>query len=349
MNEIDEDLLSLGLQEAMKDGVSYADIKFMSRTSQSLLVKNNQLENNEYNQNMGVGIKILYKGAYGFAATNNLSKTSIQKLAQRAYRVAKASAMAVKRPIQLAEEPTHVDTVITKMAKDPDKVDITETISLLMDATKEGDINDSRIKSIMSRYQSWKDHMVLWTSEGSKIDQTICVVGGMASTLSSEGSETQRRSHPASFRGNFATAGYEFFESLDLVNSARKASEESLALLGAEQCPAANDATLIIRPSQLMLQLHENFHGAELDRALDYEAAFAGTSFLKPHLLNKLQFGSEIINIYADATREKGLGTYYYDHEGVKALAAPEDLSKLRNSTASQFREIFWSCESDFI
>ena len=127
--------------------------------------------------------------------------------------------------------------------------------------------------------------MVLWTSEGTRIDQVICVVGGSVNTLSVQGIETQRRSYPASFRGDFATAGYEYFKELNLVENAPIASHESVALLDAEQCPSQNDASVIIRPAQLMLQRHENFHGAELDRALDYEAAFAGTSFLKPHLL----------------------------------------------------------------
>lgn len=323
MDRIDDDLMEFALEQAQQHEVSYADIKWLRRSSRSISVKNGNVEQNSQANTEGIGIKILYNGGYGFAATNLLSRDAIIKIAERAFRVARASARTMKRPIVLADEPVHVDTVQTPMQKDPENINIAETISHLVDASKAADLNDDRIKARSAHYNQWKDHMVLWTSEGSRIDQEIVVIGGGVDTLAVEGSETQRRSYPASFRGDFATAGYEYFEQLDLVKHAPKASQEALDLLQAPQCPERNDATVIIRPAQLMLQLHENFHGAELDRALDYEAAFAGTSFLKPHLLNELQFGSELININADATYPGGLGTFFYDHEGVKAQNNP--------------------------
>ena len=316
--------MQFALEQAQQDsGVTYADVKWLRRSARSISVKNGSVEGNSQQNTEGIGIKVLYGGAYGFAATNMVDKEAIAIAAKRALRVAKASATTMKRPIKLADEPVHQDVVATAMQKDPDDIDLAETISILVDATKAADLGDERIKVRNAGYDTWKDHMVLWTSEGSRIDQLIAVVGGSVDTLSVAGSETQRRSYPASFRGDFSTAGYEYFESLDLVGNAPKAAQESLDLLDAPQCPERNDATVIIRPAQLMLQLHENFHGAELDRALDYEAAFAGTSFLKPHLLGELQFGSELISIDADATAKGGLGTFFYDHEGVAAQKTP--------------------------
>ncbi len=317
--DLDPDLMEFALNQAMGDGVSYADVKFLERKSVSASVKNAIVEGTNKSLSAGIGIKVLYQGGYGFASTNILDRENIEKTVARAIRVAKATSRSMKHPIQLAEEPTHVDTVITPMKTDPAGIPLEETIALLIDATKAADVGDPRIKARNGYYNHWKDRMVLWTSEGSRIDQTIVVTGGGVSTLAVGNGETQTRSKPSSFRGDLSTAGYEYFESLELIEVAPEATNEALALLEAPACPSKNDATLILRPAQLMLQTHENGHGFELDRALDYEAAFAGTSFLKPHLLNKLDFGNELVTITADATAPGGLGTFFYDHEGVKA------------------------------
>ncbi len=319
MTVIDKSLLDYSLEKASISGVEYADVKWLKRKSESLTVKNNILESSVRSNSEGIGIKILFNGGYGFAATNIITKESIEKTVERAIRVAKASSRAVKNPISLAEEPTHTARVQTYQLIDPNKIPTEEKIEYLIDTTKNADINDNRIKSRSAYYNHWTDHTVLWTTEETKIDQKIIVTGGGVSTLAVQGSETQVRSKPSSFRGDLATAGYEFFQELKLFESALEASQEAVELLEAPQCPADNHATIIIRPGQLMLQTHENGHGFELDRALDYEAAFAGTSFLKPHLRNQLKFGNELVTIHADATKPRGLGSFYYDHEGVQA------------------------------
>jgi len=311
--------MSYALEKGQSYDMTYVDVKWMSRDSRKLNVKNGALERNSQSTSQGIGIKMLVDGGYGFAASNIVTKKSIDNLAKRAFRVAKASGITMKRPISLAEEPVYEDTVQTPTNKDPLNQPVEETVAVLVDATKEADNGDPRIKARNAVFSTWSDHMVLWTSEGTKIDQKIIVTGGGVDTLAVQGSNVERRSYPASFRGNFATAGYEYFEDLDLVNISPKATEEALRLLDAPHCPSINDATIIIKPAQLMLQLHENGHGFEIDRAYDYEAAFAGTSFMKPHLVDELMFGNELITIYGDATYPRGLGTFYYDHEGVKA------------------------------
>ncbi|MDH5403128.1 MAG: TldD/PmbA family protein, partial [Candidatus Heimdallarchaeota archaeon] len=319
MDRITDELMEFALNLTDKPDIKYADVKWLQRNSREIAVKNGQVETNSSMKNQGIGIKLLVDGGYGFAATNNLSKEAIEKVAKRAYRVAKASGRTMKKPIELADEPTYEDTVITPMKIDPSSVDLGEIVSMLIDATKAADIGDNRIKIRNSTYSHWKDHMVLWTSEGSRIDQTIAVTGGGVSTLAVEGRETQIRNYPSTVRGDLATAGFEHFKEADIVKNAPIASQQALELLVAKQCPERNDATIILKPAQLFLQIHENMHGLEMDRAFDYEAAFAGTSFLKPHLVNNLMFGNELVTIKADATFPKGLGTYFYDHEGVKA------------------------------
>lgn len=316
---VDEDLLVYALNEGKIYQHTYLDIKFLERKFQQIQIKNGVVEQNMNSLSSGIGVKFLVDGAYGFASTNVLTRQAIKSIVKRAHRVAKASATTVKHPIQLADEPVYEDMVQTPIKEDPANVDQEELINELIDATKAADIGDQRIKIRSSTFSTWKDQMVLYTSEGTKIDQTIVATGSGINVIAIEGRDTQTRGYPGGMRGNIATAGFEYHKELDLINHAEETAKEAVGLLEAPHCPAKDKATVIILPGQLMLQLHENGHGFEMDRAFDYEAAFAGTSFLKPHLINDLKWGNELITIYGDATHPKGLGTFFYDHEGVKA------------------------------
>jgi TldD protein len=135
------------------------------------------------------------------------------------------------------------------------------------------------------------------------------------------GEEIQKRSYPNSFGGQHALGGYELVESLELIKHAPHVAEEAVALHAAEQCPQKT-GTLVLGGSQLGLQIHESVgHPIELDRVLGEEANFAGTSFLTLDKLNTLQYGSDIVNVVADARLEHGpgLGSFAYDDEGVPA------------------------------
>ena len=134
-----------------------------------------------------------------------------------------------------------------------------------------------------------------------------------------EGGERQTRSYPASFRGDYATSGFEFTRSLDLPGHAEKTGREAVELLRADECPSRN-TTLIIGGTQLALQVHESCgHPIELDRVFGTEASYAGTSFLDVDKLGEFRYGSDIVNIVADATSPGGLGSFGYDDEGVPA------------------------------
>ncbi|MGA7091060.1 MAG: TldD/PmbA family protein, partial [Candidatus Acidiferrales bacterium] len=135
------------------------------------------------------------------------------------------------------------------------------------------------------------------------------------------GNEIQKRSYPNSFGGQHALEGYELVERLDLAKHAPRVAEEAVALLTAAPCPEGSK-TIILDGSQLGLQIHESIgHPIELDRVLGMEANFAGMSFLTIDKLRKLKYGSDIVNVVADARLEHGpgLGTFAYDDEGVPA------------------------------
>jgi TldD protein len=139
------------------------------------------------------------------------------------------------------------------------------------------------------------------------------------------GTEIQKRSYPNSFGGQYQNKGYELIDELKLLDNARRIGEEAVALHKAEQCPQGM-MTLVLDSSQLGLQIHESIgHPIELDRVLGMEANFAGTSFLTLDKLRTLRYGSDIVNVVADATEQHGpgLGTFAYDDEGVAAQCTP--------------------------
>ena len=179
------------------------------------------------------------------------------------------------------------------------------------------------VKIAQTNMRFFRTEKTFISSEGADIEQVLYESGGGIAATAIEGDQMQIRSYPNSFRGNYGTAGYEFMEGLDLVSHAPRVAEEAVALLTAKECPSKT-TSLIIGGSQLALQVHESCgHPIELDRVFGMEASYAGTSFMTPEKLNNLQYGSKIVNIYADATTPGGLGTFGYDDEGVKAQRTP--------------------------
>src|SRR5207302_330910 len=113
--------------------------------------------------------------------------------------------------------------------------------------------------------------------------------------------------------------GYEMVRTANLRGNAQRVGEEAVELLSAPECPSGV-TDLILGREQLALQIHESVgHAIELDRILGWEAAFAGTSFLDLRELGRFRYGSELMNITADATLAGALGSFGYDDEGTPA------------------------------
>jgi TldD protein len=164
----------------------------------------------------------------------------------------------------------------------------------------------------------WDTDKWFVSSQGHRIRQHLVESGGGMDATAVGEHETQRRSYPQAF-GHFETGGYEVVRRFDLAREAPRVAEEAVALLSADPCPSG-EMDLVLDSSQLALQIHESVgHATELDRILGWEAAFAGTSFLDLAQLGSLRYGSELMNITADATVPGGLATFGYDDEGTPA------------------------------
>jgi len=303
-------------------GADYADIRFVRVETENIQVKNFTVDSITRNINQGFGIRVIADGAWGFAASSTLKAANFRKVANRALQVAKASAMTKKLDVRLAGGEIYTDHFETPFEIDPFKVKLDKKLKLLL-AINEILKKDAKIHTAESSMAFYKTNKIFASTEGSYIEQDLLETGAGYVAMAVEGSETQKRSFPTSFGGDFGTAGYELVENMQLVENAERVREEAIALLTAPPMPKG-EADIIIGSSQMALQIHESCgHPTELDRVLGTEISLAGGSFMTIDQLNKLKYGSDIVNINADATISGALGTFGYDDEGVKAQHAP--------------------------
>jgi len=313
------DLGRKGLEEAVKAGATYADIRIGEILDEHLTVKNGIPEETNLLQTKGFGIRVMTKGAWGFAASVDLAKKEVKEIARKAVAIARASAKVKKKAVALKKASAKKDKYSTSVKKNPFKIPLEEKMETLMDAERIVAKQSPLIKVSYAFFRSKQEKKLFMSTEGAEIHQQISWCGGGLMAVAIKNGEVQRRSYPCSFRGNFATSGYEFFKSLKLTQHAKQVGKEAVQLLKAEKCPSTT-TDLIITGDQLALQIHESCgHPTELDRALGMEADYAGTSFLTPDKLKKFRYGSEHVNIVADATVPRGLGTFGYDDEGTPA------------------------------
>jgi TldD protein len=315
-----EDWANSAIDTAKRRGASYADARVMDIRHRDISVKNGEVGTLAESESIGIGIRVIANGAWGFASTDRLTREGVEACAREAVAIAKASALAKRDNVDLAPEKAYVDTWQNPFLKDPFRIPVERQIDLLLSADKEM----RRVKGITlaEGSMSFRSIEQLFASTtGSLIHQTKMQSGAGIVAMSFAGSEIQKRSYPNSFGGQHMLKGYELIESLDLVGNAPRVAEECVALHSAAQCPEGQK-TIVLGGSQLGLQIHESIgHPIELDRVLGMEANFAGTSFLTTDKLRKLRYGSDIVNVVADARLDHGpgLGTFAYDDEGVPA------------------------------
>lgn len=306
----------LQVMEWLQDqGVDYGDARYVELEEEEVATENQRLIQLNHRQSQGVGIRVIYQGAPGFACTQEIG--DLQNTARTALEVAQASRLLQKEPLHLAPKKVVEDTYEGAVQIDPFTISRREKVDLLLQAEEAMQSEAPLFKSTGKLYFS-REKKVYVDTEGSCIQQTIPVSGGGIEAVAVNDEDMQKRSYPASFGGNYGQAGYEFIEDLTLVERAPELAREAQDLLQAPPCPPG-EYDVILLPSQLALQIHESVgHPVELDRVFGTEAAFAGTSFLTPeHLEKDFPYGSKEVSIVADATTPQGLGTFGYDDEGI--------------------------------
>jgi len=311
------------LDAALQPGVGYADARAIESQERDLSTKNGKPGQVSSSESAGLGIRVLADGCWGFAATDDLSKSGVESAARLAVAIARASALAKKRDVVLAPEDKYEATWVSPCRIDPFTVPVEAQLSLLMSIDAELRRNQG-VTLAQTSMAFHRSRQVFVSSLGSVIDQTRTFSGAGFEALSFREGEIQKRSYPNSFGGQHQLKGYELIEELALLEHAPRVAEEAGALHSADQCPEGR-FDLILDSSQIGLQVHESIgHPIELDRVLGSEANYAGMSFLTLDKLNHLRYGSELVNAVCDARLEHGpgLGTFAFDDEGVPAQSA---------------------------
>jgi TldD protein len=315
------ELCGTAVDAALAAGAEYADARAILRRTQDIATKNGEVESIADGESEGIGVRVLVGGAWGFACDRRLSDSGAKEAAARATEFARASASRTRRPVVLAPVSAEPGEYTTPFERDPIDVPLEEKIELLLraDATlRHADVTITQAAARASREQR-----AFRSSEGADVFQEFVECGAGLEVLATADGAVQVRSYPSAHGGSSAQAGWEYVEGLALDEHGPRVAEEAAALLRADPCPQ-KITTVVIDSEQMQLQVHESVgHPTELDRIYGTEAAYAGTSFLKPEDLGSLRYGSELMNITADSTTPLGLGTFGYDDEGVPARREP--------------------------
>ena len=324
-----ENLGAVALREAKKLKATYCDIRIIRYRRQNLSVRMNpergggrtlEVPNISDGGSFGFGVRVIAEGAWGFAASPLVTKEEIARITGEAVTVARANAVLKSRPVELAPVPAYRDRWQTPHERDPFAVPIEEKLELIRAAASEVKKGKDVFSSACNLSFRSEDKYFA-SSVGSSIQQlnlqTYASVNGTAVDVGRALSRSRRYQPPQ------VTAGYEYVPIMNLVENARRVREEVAELLKAPAvAPGKKD--LVMLPSHLWLTIHESLgHSTELDRALGFEANYAGTSFLTPDKLGKHRVGSEIVNVWGDRTNDRGLATTAYDDDGVKTTKFP--------------------------
>ena len=313
-----KEFVELAVAHLRAKGIEYGDVRVVDTQTQSIEVKGATVENIAEKKDLGIGIRVLADGAWGFASTSLLSNDQIVKCADLALEIAKASALTVDKGAKLDNRAPATGHWESPRKTDPFAVPIGEKVELLTSACKIlGD--DEKINTAKGHMKFIREMKYFMDTDGSDLSQDILHCGGGIVVIAKDDDDVQQRSFPNSHDGDWAAGGYEHILSLNLKENTEALRENAIELLSAEECPTG-EWDLIISGPQLALQIHESCgHPTELDRALGTEISLAGASFMTPDRLGSLKYGSDKVNLYGDATIPGALGTFGWDDEGIPA------------------------------
>jgi len=309
----------VGLNIAGMAGASFCDMRIVEERQNRVFVRRRSLKLIDETESFGYCIRVLLDGAWGFAYNTRLGKDEVAKTAKMAVETAKASARAPKQmPARMAAEAANTETLIGPCKEDPFAVPNQEKAAMLLTAC---DIMLKVPGVVMAQglLQFIKLHRVIANSDGSFLDLTNYFANPMLTAVAVSEAQSQERS----YQGGAKQAGFEFIRELDLIGHAKGWAEEAVLKCGAQDSPSGV-MDLVLDPINLALTMHESVgHPTELDRILGWEANMAGQSFVRPQDVGKLRYGSDLVNFTVDNNLEGGLGSWFYDDDGVKMKTFP--------------------------
>jgi TldD protein len=327
-------LMMAALNAAKSAGASYSDVRLGRYRQSFVFTREQQIVNTVDTDSIGVGIRALVDGTWGFGATETLTPDGVVAAAREAVAIAKANRSARDQPVQLSPVQAYPSATWKSAFKiDPFTIPIEQRADLLLKANAEA-LKVKGVRFVNSGLFFVKEDRNFASTEGSVISQTIVrvAVPFAITAVAPDNSDFQTRTNVVAPAGR----GWEYVLEQDLVGNAGKWAEEATQKLSAKSVEVGR-YDLVLHPTHLWLTIHESIgHPTELDRALGYEANYAGTSFVAPpeKMLGKLKYGPEFMNIQGDRSQEGGCATIGYDDEGVK----PENFLIIKNGMFNDYQ-----------
>ncbi len=295
-------------------GATYVDARWYPfEESSYMLMWNGNLKTNTSSRESGIGVRVLFGGAWGFSASSDLS--NLGSIFDGALDNAQTAARRVTFPVRLADKEAVQAQFASPCRINPFDVPLAEKVAFLQDMDQR--LDQSGVFQRIAELNFIRKQIVFVDSEGSEIEKLITEVFSM---LEVDGKDSDGTSHERKFRlGPFGarTRGWESIDKRLFTENADRIVKELNQILVADDCPK-EDRSVILSPGQMWLQTHETIgHPLELDRILGYELAYAGGSFVTLDDFGVLRYGSEKLTARADATLPNSPGSFGYDDDGI--------------------------------
>lgn len=311
-------LADAALTAARAAGASHADLRVHRLTSQSLRLRDGEVQSAVDTDELGFAVRVVVDGTWGFASHAELTPATAAATAEQAVAVARALRGLNREHVELAGEPVYTDVHwVSDYDVDPFEVPASDKISLLGEYSHRMLASDG-VDHVTAGCLQVKEQTFYADLAGSSIvQQRVRLHPQLEATTVDQSAgvfETMRTLAPPVGRG------WEYVAGDGVWDWTGELAEIPHLLAEKVKAPSvvAGPTDLVIDPTNLWLTIHESIgHATEYDRAIGYEAAYAGTSFATPDLLGTLRYGTPIMHVTADRTERHGLATVGYDDEGV--------------------------------
>ena len=334
MDPVVKELLLEAINAAKMAGASFADARISRFQQNFVFTREQQIQNVVDTETFGCGVRALVDGTWGFSATQAMTKQGVANAARQAVAIAKANRIARDQAVTLVPTEVHPNaTWRSEFQVDPWTISVEEKADLLLRSNAEA-MKAKNVNFVFSALFFVRDERNYANTDGSVINQLAIKSWPIlqATAVSPDRTDFQNRTANTAPMGR----GWEYVQQLDLVAKARQAGEDASAKLSAKPVDVGR-YDLVLDPGNMWLTIHESIgHPTELDRALGYEANYAGTSFVAPpdKMLGQLKYGPEFMNIQADRSQAGALSTIGYDDDGVK----PDDFLIVKNGVFNDYQ-----------
>jgi TldD protein len=329
-----KELLLEAIQAAKSAGASYADARISRFMQNFVFTREQQIQNTVDTETFGCGVRALVDGTWGFAATQKMTKEGVAKAARTAVAIAKANRVARDKAITLVPTDSHPSASWrSDFTVDPWTISVEDKAALLLKANAEA-MKAPNVRFVFSALFFVKDERNYASTDGSVINQLAIKSWPIIQCTAVSADRTDFQNHQATTAP--MGKGWEYITGLDLPTVARLSGEKASAKLSAKPVDVGR-YDLVLHPTNMWLTIHESIgHATELDRAMGYEANYAGTSFLAPpeKQLGAFKYGKEIMNIRADRSQLGALSSIGYDDDGVK----PEDFLLVKDGVLRDYQ-----------